>query len=89
MQIWPAIDLRGGKCVRLRQGDYGRETVYGDDPAAQARRFAEAGAHWVHVVDLDAARSGDPVNRPFVAAVAAALPPSVGVQAGGGARLRF
>ena len=85
-ELYPAIDLRGGRCVRLYQGDYARETVYGDDPAGQARRFAAAGARWVHVVDLDAARSGDPVNRPVVAAIAAALPSGVGVQAGGGVR---
>ena len=65
-ELFPAIDLRGGRCVRLMQGDYDRETVYGDDPVAQALAFQEAGADWVHVVDLDAARSGDPVNRPVV-----------------------
>jgi phosphoribosylformimino-5-aminoimidazole carboxamide ribotide isomerase len=83
-ELYPAVDLRGGRCVRLYQGDYGRETVYDDDPAAPARRFAEAGAPWIHVVDLDAARSGDPVNRPVVAAITAAVP--VPVQAGGGVR---
>jgi phosphoribosylformimino-5-aminoimidazole carboxamide ribotide isomerase len=75
--------------VRLYQGDYGRETVYGDDAVAQARAFADAGAPWVHVVDLDAARTGDPVNRPVVAAVAAALGSASGgtpVQSGGGVR---
>jgi len=82
--LYPAIDLRGGKCVRLMQGDYDRETVYGDDPVAQARLFADAGAPWIHVVDLDAARSGDPVNRPVVAAIAAAV--DVPVQTGGGVR---
>ena len=56
--LYPAIDLRGGRCVRLYQGDYDRETHYGDDPVGQARAFAEAGAPWIHVVDLDAARSG-------------------------------
>ena len=71
--LFPAIDLRAGRCVRLIQGDYDRETVYGEDPVAQALAFQEAGADWVHVVDLDAARTGDPVNRPVVAAVAAAL----------------
>jgi phosphoribosylformimino-5-aminoimidazole carboxamide ribotide isomerase len=82
--LYPAIDLRGGRCVRLYQGDYGRETVYGDDPVAQARAFAAAGAPWVHVVDLDAARTGEPVNRDVVAAIAAAV--DVPVQAGGGVR---
>jgi phosphoribosylformimino-5-aminoimidazole carboxamide ribotide isomerase len=85
--LYPAIDLRGGRCVRLHQGDYGRETVFGDDPVAQAVAFAAAGARWVHVVDLDAARSGDPVNRPVIAAVAAAAGErGVTVQTGGGVR---
>ena len=85
--LYPAIDLRGGRCVRLHQGDYGRETVYGDDPVAQALAFADAGASWVHVVDLDAARSGDPTNRPVIATVAAALAErGVAVQTGGGVR---
>jgi phosphoribosylformimino-5-aminoimidazole carboxamide ribotide isomerase len=66
------------------QGDYGRETVYGDDPVAQALAFQEAGAAWVHIVDLDAARTGEPVNRPVVAEVAAAL--DIPVQTGGGVR---
>ncbi len=55
MQILPAIDLRGGKCVRLRQGDYNRETVFDDDPVAVARRWADAGAQSLHLVDLDGA----------------------------------
>ncbi len=71
--LYPAIDLRGGRVVRLTKGDYDVETIYGDDAVATATGFADAGAPWVHVVDLDAARSGDPVNRPVVAAVAAAL----------------
>jgi phosphoribosylformimino-5-aminoimidazole carboxamide ribotide isomerase len=84
MDLYPAIDLRGGRCVRLYQGDYGRETVYGDDPVAQARAFAAAGAGWLHVVDLDAARTGEPRNRDVVAAIAAAV--DVPVQTGGGVR---
>ncbi len=84
MQLYPAIDIRGGRCVRLHQGDYGRETVYGDDPVAQAVAFAEAGAGWIHVVDLDAARSGIPENRGVVAAIVAAV--EVPVQTGGGIR---
>ena len=84
MKLFAAIDIRGGRCVRLHQGDYDRETVYGDDPAATAAELAAGGADWIHVVDLDAARTGVPVNRPAVAAVAAAV--DVPVQAGGGVR---
>jgi phosphoribosylformimino-5-aminoimidazole carboxamide ribotide isomerase len=84
MEIYPAIDLRGGRCVRLAQGDFGRETVYGTDPVQRAQAFEAAGASWLHVVDLDAARTGDPVNRPVVAAIAAAV--GISVQAGGGVR---
>ena len=58
MQVWPAIDLRGGNCVRLEQGDYGRETVFGEDPAAMARRWGSEGAEYLHLVDLDGARDG-------------------------------
>ena len=84
MDLYPAIDLRDGKCVRLYQGDFARETVYGEDPVAQAQVFADAGAPWIHVVDLDAARTGEPVNRPVIAAIAAAV--GVPVQTGGGVR---
>lgn len=87
MDLFPAIDLRGGKCVRLVQGDYAQETVYGGDPVAMAKEFEAAGAPWVHVVDLDAARSGRPENRDVVAAIAAAV--SVPVQTGGGIRDEF
>jgi phosphoribosylformimino-5-aminoimidazole carboxamide ribotide isomerase len=86
VDLYPAIDLRNGKCVRLLQGDYARETVYGDDPVAVARSFADAGACWIHVVDLDAARTGDPVNRPVVAAITAAVSGRAQVQTGGGVR---
>jgi phosphoribosylformimino-5-aminoimidazole carboxamide ribotide isomerase len=82
--LYPAIDVRGGRCVRLLRGDYERETVYGDDPVAQARRFEAAGARWIHVVDLDAARTGEPVNRPVVEAICAAV--GCRVQASGGVR---
>ena len=84
MELYPAIDLRDGRCVRLYQGDFDRETVYGDDPVGQATRFAEAGAPWIHVVDLDASR-GQGSNRDVVTAIAAAVGP-VRVQTGGGVR---
>lgn len=84
--LYPAIDLRGGRVVRLRQGDYGQETVYGDDPVAVARSFVEQGATWIHVVDLDAARSGQARNRPAITAVAAAVRDRADVQTGGGVR---
>lgn len=86
LDLYPAIDLRDGKVVRLLQGDYDAQTTYGDDPVAVARSFAEAGATWIHVVDLDAARSGSPVNRPVVAAIAAAVAGRARVQTGGGVR---
>jgi len=86
VDLYPAIDLRGGKVVRLAQGDYARETVYGDDPVAIARSFVEAGALWVHIVDLDAARTGEAVNRPIIARVAADLAGHANLQTGGGVR---
>ncbi len=86
VDLYPAIDLRGGRVVRLTKGDYDAETVYGDDPVGVAASFADAGAPWVHVVDLDAARSGDPVNRPVVSAIAAALRGRARLQNGGGVR---
>jgi phosphoribosylformimino-5-aminoimidazole carboxamide ribotide isomerase len=86
VDLYPAIDLRGGRVVRLTKGDYDAETIYGDDPVSVAKSFADAGAPWVHVVDLDAARSGDPVNRPVVAAIAEALRGRAQLQNGGGVR---
>ena len=86
MDLYPAIDLRAGRAVRLLRGDYDQETVYGDDPVALAEGFAAAGTSWVHVVDLDAARSGDPVNRHVVEAITAAVAGRARVQAGGGVR---
>ncbi|MGD9797647.1 MAG: 1-(5-phosphoribosyl)-5-[(5-phosphoribosylamino)methylideneamino] imidazole-4-carboxamide isomerase [Acidimicrobiia bacterium] len=83
MELFPAIDLRHGRCVRLEQGDFERETVYGDDPVAVARSFAAAGARWVHVVDLDASRR-DGSNRELVVEVAARA--GVPIQSGGGVR---
>ncbi|HEV3006354.1 MAG TPA: HisA/HisF-related TIM barrel protein, partial [Pirellulales bacterium] len=84
MQIWPAIDLRGGKCVRLRQGDYHRETVFGDDPAAMARHWVEQGAECLHLVDLDGARDGRPANLESVRAILAAV--DTPCELGGGIR---
>ncbi len=84
MQLYPAIDLRGGRCVRLYQGSYDAETAYSDDPVGQARQFADAGASWLHVVDLDAARTGAPVNLAVIAAIADAV--DAPVQTGGGVR---
>ena len=80
----PAIDLLGGRCVRLAQGDYARETVYGDDPLAMALRWQQAGARRLHVVDLDGARTGSPVNHEVIGAMAMAL--EIPVQVGGGIR---
>lgn len=85
-ELYPAIDLRGGQVVRLTQGDYDAETIYGDDPIAVATAFVAAGARWVHVVDLDAARSGDPVNRSVVGAIAEAMRGRARLQNGGGIR---
>ncbi len=84
MDLYPAIDLRGGRCVRLMQGDYDRETHYGDDPVGQALAFQAGGAAWIHVVDLDAARSGEATNREVIGAICGAV--SVPVQSGGGVR---
>jgi len=86
IDLYPAIDLRDGKVVRLRQGDYDDQMTYADDPVAVALSFAEAGATWIHVVDLDAARSGSPVNRQVVAAIARAVAGQARVQTGGGVR---
>lgn len=85
-ELLPAIDLRGGRVVRLRQGDYSAETVYGDDPLVVAEGFVAAGASWIHLVDLDAARGDGPVNRPVLARIAAALAGRARIQTGGGVR---
>lgn len=85
MEIWPAIDLRHGKPVRLRQGDYDRKTVFGDDPVEFALQWKEAGAKRLHLVDLDAARGDDPTdNRQAVARIVAAT--ELPCQMGGGVR---
>jgi phosphoribosylformimino-5-aminoimidazole carboxamide ribotide isomerase len=84
MQVWPAIDLRGGKCVRLRQGDYEQETVFAQDPAAVARQFADDGARHLHIVDLEGAREGLPVNLPAIQEIRAAV--NIECELGGGIR---
>jgi phosphoribosylformimino-5-aminoimidazole carboxamide ribotide isomerase len=86
MDLYPAIDIRAGHVVRLRQGDYNDETVYGDDPVVVARSFSDQGAQWIHMVDLDAAKSGEPVNRPVIARIADSLSGVVKLQVGGGVR---
>ena len=84
MILFPAIDIRDGKAVRLLQGDYERETAYDDDPVVAARRWVEAGARRLHVVDLDGARAGEPVNLGQVRRIVSAV--DVPVQLGGGLR---
>ena len=84
INLFPAIDLRGGLAVRLLRGEFGAETVYSEDPVAVAEAYQAAGARWIHVVDLDAARTGEPANIALVAAIAGAV--SCPVQAGGGVR---
>ncbi len=84
MQIWPAIDLRGGKCVRLQQGDYQRETIYGDDPAEMARKWVAEGADCLHLVDLDGAKDGSLKNREAIAAIVQAV--DIPCEVGGGIR---
>src|SRR5271156_5898617 len=84
MQVIPAIDLRGGRCVRLRQGDFDQETVFGDDPAAMAARWESEGAARIHLVDLDGAKAGQPVNVEAVRRILAGV--KVPCQLGGGVR---
>ena len=83
-QVYPAIDVRGGHVVRLRQGDYDRETRYGDDPFAVAAGYAQAGARWLHLVDLDGARSGRYTLGPLLERLSGEL--GLRVQTGGGLR---
>jgi phosphoribosylformimino-5-aminoimidazole carboxamide ribotide isomerase len=84
MILFPAIDLKDGRCVRLRQGDMARETVFNEDPAAQARAFEAAGFEWLHLVDLNGAFAGRPVNAQAVEAILDAV--SIPAQLGGGIR---
>ena len=82
-EVIPAIDLRGGRVVRLKQGDYAQQTTYAADPRELAQRYADAGAHWLHLVDLDGARSGSLENLAVIEAIAAS---GMQIQAGGGVR---
>ncbi len=84
MEILPAIDVRDGKCVRLLQGDYERQIDYADDPLAVAKQFEQAGARWLHMVDLDGAREGKPCNRATIERVVAGT--GLKVELGGGLR---
>ncbi len=84
MILYPAIDIRGGKAVRLLQGDYARETTYDADPVDAAKRWAEEGAEYLHVVDLDGAKAGEPRNLDSVRRIAAAV--ECPIQVGGGLR---
>lgn len=86
MILYPAIDMKGGQAVRLLRGDMAAATVFSDDPAAQARAFADAGAEWLHLVDLDGAFAGRPVNADAVAGILTAV--TIPVQLGGGIRDR-
>lgn len=83
MEILPAIDIRGGKAVRLAMGDYARQTTYNDDPQAVAEQFIQAGARWIHIVDLDAAKSGELTNTAIIARIAKL---GAQVELGGGIR---
>jgi phosphoribosylformimino-5-aminoimidazole carboxamide ribotide isomerase len=85
-ELLPAIDLRGGRVVRLREGDFARETAYSDDPLAVAIAFAAAGTRWLHVVDLDGARTGTPAHGATVAEIVAAVGGTVSVEVAGGLR---
>ncbi|MAT14563.1 MAG: 1-(5-phosphoribosyl)-5-[(5-phosphoribosylamino)methylideneamino]imidazole-4-carboxamide isomerase [Planctomyces sp.] len=84
MQIYPAIDIRDGKCVRLRQGDYAQETIFGNDPAEMARQWAGMGADWLHLVDLDGAKAGKPVNIEPIKKIVEAV--DIPCELGGGLR---
>jgi phosphoribosylformimino-5-aminoimidazole carboxamide ribotide isomerase len=85
-ELLPAIDLRGGRVVRLRQGDFAQETSYDEDPVGVARAFAEAGVSWLHVVDLDGARAGEPAQLQLAADMVAEVHGRVRVEIGGGLR---
>src|SRR5580692_560301 len=84
MEIFPAIDLQNGQCVRLAQGDFNAATIYASDPVLQAKTFADAGARWLHVVDLDGARDGQSRQLDLIAGIAEKVP--LKLQVGGGIR---
>src|SRR5436190_10069357 len=84
MILYPAIDLKGGECVRLLRGEMSKATVFNKDPAAQARAFADKGCEWVHVVDLDGATAGRPANQAAIEAILQTI--AIPVQLGGGLR---
>ena len=86
MLLIPAIDLKDGKCVRLQQGDMNASTTFGEDPAAMARRWVDAGARRLHLVDLNGAFAGKPVNEPAIKAILAEVGNEIPVQLGGGIR---
>ncbi|MGL5001935.1 MAG: HisA/HisF-related TIM barrel protein, partial [Casimicrobium sp.] len=86
MLVIPAIDLKDGRCVRLRQGDMDQTTVFSEDPAAMARHWVDLGATRIHLVDLNGAFAGKPVNEPAIKAILAEVPEEVDVQLGGGIR---
>jgi phosphoribosylformimino-5-aminoimidazole carboxamide ribotide isomerase len=85
-ELLPAIDIRGGRVVRLVEGDFGRETAYSDDPVGVARAFADQGASWIHIVDLDGARAGEPVQAATIRAILEAVDGRAQCQVAGGLR---
>lgn len=84
MILFPAIDIRGGKCVRLIQGDYSQEIIYNDSPTSMAQEWQQQGAEWIHIVDLDGAKTGDSLNKDAIRAIASSV--SIPIQVGGGIR---
>src|SRR5690625_3680401 len=84
MIIFPAIDILNGKCVRLIQGDYNQERIYGDSPVEMAKQWEQKGAEYIHIVDLDGAKTGDSINKTVIKDIANTV--SIPVQVGGGIR---
>ena len=89
MRLIPAIDVRGGRCVRLRKGDFADETVFSDDPVAMAVRWVEDGAHYLHVVDLDGAKEGEPRNFDLIRSIAETVPVPIALEACRAAPISF